>query len=229
MMLLPIAFAQKQTVDYAGLGMVPGTPGGSVTLALGDSPPNFFYYGEISNPSQTLAAHLFDSLVEFDLENYELEPALAASWDVSDDGTVYTFHLREGVTWHDGTPFTAADVVFTYENIIANPEARAGDAAQFTFTVDGEARPVTFEAPDDHTVVMTLPAPSAACLLQQRFPIMPKHKLLPFSVEGGAALGDINNAWPTDVNLSEVVGTGPFMYQSYTPGQLVVLKRNPNY
>src|SRR5690606_20512782 len=94
---------------------------------------------------------------------------------------------------------------------------------------EGEQRQVTFEAPDEHTVVMTLPAPSAAFLLQQRFPIMPKHKLLDFSVEGGAAPGDINNAWPTDVDLSEVVGTGPFMYRSYTPGQLVVLERNPNY
>lgn len=229
MLLLPIAFAQKQTMDYAGLGMVPGTPGGSVTLALGDSPPNFFYYGEISNPSQTLAAHLFDSLVEFDLENYELVPALAASWDISDDGTVYTFHLREGVTWHDGQPFTAADVVFTYEQIITNPEARAGDAAQFTFTVDGEPHRVTFESVDELTVRMTLPAAAPAFLLQQRFYIMPKHALLPFSVEGGAQPADINNAWPTTVAPSTVVGTGPFRLSEYVPGQVVRLVRNPNY
>jgi len=223
------ALAQPKVVDYPGLGIEPGTVGGSLTLPLGSAPPTFLYYAQIDNSTQTLTGQVFDSLVEFNLETYELEPALAESWEVSEDGTVYTFHLREGVTWHDGTPFTSADVVFTYENIIANPEARAGDAAQFTFTVDGEPRQVTFEAPDERTVVMTLPAPSAAFLLQQRFPIMPKHKLLPFSVEGGAAPGDINNAWPTDVDLSEVVGTGPFMYQSYTPGQLVVLRRNPNY
>src|SRR5690606_14669226 len=189
------ALAQPKVVDYPGLSIEPGTVGGSLTLPLGSAPPTFLYYAQIDNSTQTLTGQVFDSLVEFNLENYELEPALPASWDVSDDGTVYTFHLREGVTWHDSTPFTAAVVVFPYENIIANPEARTGDDGQCTFTVDGEARPVTSEAPDDHSVVMTLPPPSAAYLLQQRFPIMPKHTLLPFSVEGGAAHGDINNAW----------------------------------
>lgn len=227
--LSTLAFAQPRTVGYPDLGMVPGTAGGTLTLAMGDSPPRFFYYGEISNVSQTLTQQMFDSLVEFDLDNYELVPGLAASWDVSDDGTVYTFNLRDGVNWHDGVPFTADDVVFTYEQIITNPEARAGDAANFQFTVDGEARAVRFEAVDRLTVRMTLPAPSAAFLLQQRFPIMPKHKLLPFSVEGGAAAADINNAWPTDVAPSEVVGTGPFQLAEYVPGQVVRLTKNANY
>jgi len=223
------ALAQPKVVDYPNLGMTPATVGGTLTFPLADSPPTFLYYAQIDNNTQTLTGVVFDSLVEFNLETYAIEPALAASWDVSADGTVYTFHLRQGVTWHDGTPFTAADVVFTYTQIITNPEARAGDAAQFMFTVDGEQRPVTFEAPDDATVVMTLPAPSAAFLLQQRFPIFPKHKLLPFTVEGGAQQADINNAWPTDTPLAEVVGTGPFMYDSYVAGQKVGLVRNPNY
>jgi len=227
--LIGATFAQPKVIDLPGLGVEPGTVGGTVTLPIGAAPPTFLYYAQIDNATQTLTQQVFDSLVEFNLDTYAIEPALAASWDVSADGTVYTFHLREGVTWHDGTPFTAADVVFTYSQIITNPEARAGDAANFIYTVDGEPRAVTFEAADDHTVVFTLPAPSAAFLLQQRFFIMPKHKLLPFSVEGGAAAGDINNAWPTDVALSEVVGTGPFMYSNYVPGQLVSLARNPNY
>ena len=224
-----IAAAQTKTVAYPGLGIEPGTPGGTLTLALGEAPPRFFYYGEISVPIQTLAQQMFDSLVEYDLETYDLIPALAASWDISDDGTVYTFTLREGVTWHDGTPFTAEDVVFTYEQIITNPEARAGDAAQFTFTVEGETRRVTFEALDELTVRMTLPAPSPTFLLQQRFFIMPKHVLLPYSVEGGAEPADINDAWPTSVSPSEVVGTGPFRLSAYVPGQLVRLERNDDY
>ena len=223
------AVAQPKTVGYPGLGVEPGTVGGTLTLALGDAPPRFFYYGEISQPIQFLTQQMFDSLVEYDLETYDLIPALAASWDISDDGTVYTFNLREGVTWHDGEPFTAADVVFTYEQIITNPEARAGDAAQFTFTVAGEQRMVTFEALDELTVRMTLPAPSPVFLLQQRFFIMPKHKLLPFSVEGGAEPADINDAWPTSIAPSEVVGTGPFRLSAYVPGQLVRMDRNPDY
>jgi peptide/nickel transport system substrate-binding protein len=225
-----IAWAQPQVVpDYSTLEIVPGTPGGTLRLSLSDAPPRFFYYGEISSISQALTQQMFDSLVEFNLDTYQLEPGLAASWEVSEDGTVYTFNLREGVTWHDGTPFTADDVIFTYEQIITNPEARAGDAAQFTFTVNGEEQKVTFEKVDDLTVTMTLPSASAAFLLQQRFFIMPKHKLLAFSVEGGAQAADINNAWPTDIDVSEVVGTGPYVLSEYVAGQKVTLTKNPNY
>ncbi len=227
--LAGIAAAQDKTVAYPGLGLGEGSTGGTLTLALGDAPPRFFYYGEISQPIQYITQQMFDSLVEYDLETYDLVPALAASWDISDDGTVYTFYLREGVTWHDGTPFTAEDVVFTYDQIITNPEARAGDAAQFTFTVAGESRQVTFEALDDLTVRMTLPAASPTFLLQQRFFIMPKHVLLPYSVEGGAEPSEINDAWPTSVDPSEVVGTGPYRLGSYVPGQLVRLERNDDY
>jgi peptide/nickel transport system substrate-binding protein len=223
------AAAQPLTVDYSGLGLEPGQRGGTLTLALNDAPPSFLYYADLGSNSKLLVQHIFDSLVEFDLETYELVPGLAASWEISDDGTVYTFNLREGVTWHDGEPFTAEDVVFTYNEIIRNPEARAGDVAQFVFTVDGEERQVEITAVDDMTVQMALPAPSAAFLLQQRFPIMPKHKLLEFTVEGGAAPSEINNAWQTDVDPSEVVGTGPFRLTDWVPGQLAVLQRNPNY
>ncbi len=228
--LASVSLAQVSTVpDYSGIGVVPGTPGGTLTLALDDAPPRFFYYGEISSISQRITQQVFDSLVAFNLETYALEPSLAASWDISEDGTVYTFNLREGVTWHDGTPFTADDVIFTYEQIITNPEARAGDAAQFTFNVDGEEQSVVFEKLDDLTVQMTLPAASAAFLLQQRFFIMPKHKLLEFSIEGGADAAQINEAWPTDVDPSEVVGTGPYMLSEYVSGQVVRLTKNPNY
>jgi peptide/nickel transport system substrate-binding protein len=224
-----LALAQPREVDYSGLGLEPGERGGTLTLALNAAPPTFLYYADLGSDSKLLAQHIFDSLVEFDLETYELVPGLAASWDISDDGTVYTFNLREGVTWHDGEPFSAEDVVFTYNEIIRNPEARAGDVAQFVFTVDGEEREVEITAPDDMTVQMVLPAPSAAFLLQQRFPILPKHKLVEFTVEGGAEPSAINNAWPTDVDPSEVVGTGPFRLVDWVPGQLAVLERNPNY
>jgi peptide/nickel transport system substrate-binding protein len=227
---LTFGAAQPQVVpDYSNLGIVPGTAGGTLRLSLTDVPPRFFYYGEISSISQTLTQQLFDSLVEFNLDTYELEPGLAKSWEVSEDGTVYTFNLREDVTWSDGTPFTADDVIFTYEQIITNAEAKAGDAAQFTFTVDGAEQKVAFEKVDDLTVTMTLPRASAAFLLQQRFFIMPKHKLLEFSVEGGATAADINNAWPADVDVTEVVGTGPYVLSDYVDGQKVTLTKNPNY
>ena len=229
-LLLSVAFAQPMTVpDYGALDIQPGQPGGTLTLSLDNAPPSFFYYGVIDNNLQAVSQQIFDPLLEFNLDTYELVPGLAESWEVSDDGTAYTFRLREGVTWQDGEPFTAEDVVFTYTQIVMNPEALAGDAAQFVVNVDGEDRMVEVEAVDDMTVRFTLPAPSASFLIRQRFFIMPKHKLLEFSQEGGAAPADINNAWPTDGDLSNVVGTGPFRLTGYTAGQKVTLQKNENY
>jgi len=229
-LLTGAAFAQDEVVSYPGLGLEPGVHGGNLRLALASAPPTFNYYGDLSNDIKLFAQQIFDTLVEFDLETYELVPGLATSWDVSDDGLVYTFHLREGVTWHDGEPFTAADVEFTLNQIVANPEARAGDAAVFVQNVDGENVPVVVEALDDHTVQITLGAPSAAFVTQLRaFFIMPKHALLEYSQEGGADASAINDAWPTTGDPTDVIGTGPFRLTNYTPGQLVQLERWDNY
>lgn len=217
--------APKKVTGYGSLGVVDGKPGGSYTLVLGDSPQSLNYYGVIDNNLGLIAQQLFDGLVEFNYATYKIEPALAESWAVSPDGKVYTFKLRQGVKWSDGQPFTADDVVFTYKNIVMNPEARAGDAGNFK--LDG--KDVTISKVDASTVRFTLPRAAPAFLLQQRYFIMPKHKLLKFSQEGGAGPADINNAWPSNVKESEVVGTGPFKLSNYTPGQKVTLVKNPNY
>ena len=212
------AAAPKKLPAYGSLGVVPGKSGGKMTLALGDSPQSFMYYGVIDNNLGLVAQQLFDGLTEFNLDTYKIEPALAESWTISPDGKVYTFKLRQGVKWSDGQPLTADDVVFTYQQLVANPEARAGDAGNFV--IDG--KPVTIAKLDASTVRFTLPRPSPAFLLQQRYFIMPQHKLGEFK---GA---DVNNAWPTTTPPADIVGTGPFKLQSYTPGQKVGLTRNPN-
>jgi peptide/nickel transport system substrate-binding protein len=221
-----LSLAQPKVVEgYDALEITAGQPGGTLTLSISDTPQTFFYYGAIDANHQTLNLQMFDGLVEYNLETYEIEPALATSWKTSEDGTVWTFTLREGVTWHDGEPFTAEDVVFTYEQIVMNEETRAGDAAEFTF--DGER--AVWEAVDEGTVRVTMPVATPVFLQTVRKPIMPKHKLLEFSVEGGASPDAINNAWGTDANLEDIVGTGPYRLRSYTPGQLVVLEKNPDY
>ncbi|MGH2405972.1 MAG: ABC transporter substrate-binding protein [bacterium] len=210
---------------YDSLGVAPGKAGGRLTMILGDSPQSFFYYGVIDSNLQALAAHLYDGLVEYNYRTYELEPALAEKWTISRDGRVYTFTLRRNVKWQDGRDFTADDVVFTFDQIVANPEARGGDAN--AFMVGGQR--VKFEKVDTHTVRLTLAKAAPAMLQYMRLYMMPKHKLQPFSVEGGARPADINNAWPTTVEPREVIGTGPFRLQSYVPGQKITLVRNPNY
>ena len=210
--------APKKVSGYGSLGVTNGKPGGSFTLALGDSPQSLFYYGAIDNNLGLISQQLFDGLVEFNLATYKLEPALAESWAVSNGGKTYTFKLRQGVKWSDGQTFNADDVVFTYKNFIMNPEARAGDAGNFK--LDGQ--PVTIKKVNDYTVQFDLPRPAPAFLLQQRYFIMPQHKLAKFT---GA---DVNKAWPTNVDESEVVGTGPFKLSKYTAGQKVTLVKNPN-
>jgi peptide/nickel transport system substrate-binding protein len=221
----PATAADKVVRGYDALGIVPGKVGGRLTMVLGDSPQSLFYYGAIDNNLQALAAQLYDGLVEYNYQTYELEPALAERWTISKDGRVYTFFLRQGVKWHDGRELSADDVVFTYEQIVMNPEARGGDAD--AFTIGGQR--AKFEKVNTYTVRLTLPKAAPAILQYMRLYIMPKHKLLPFSVEGGAAPAAINTAWPTTVDPSEVVGTGPFRLQGYVPGQKITLVRNPTY
>ena len=194
--------APKKVTGYGPLGVVGGKAGGTYTLALGDSPQSLFYYGVIDNNLGLLSQQMFDGLVEFNFANYKIEPALAESWTISPDGKVYTFKLRQGVKWSDGETFNADDVIFTYKNLISNPEARAGDAGNFKLG----GQPVEFSKVDDYTVRFTLPRPAPAFLLQQRYFIMPQHKLAKLSIDGGAKPADINGAWPTNVAPAEVVG-----------------------
>ncbi|OLV17727.1 ABC transporter substrate-binding protein [Deinococcus marmoris] len=217
--------APKKVDGYSALGVVKGKAGGNMTLALGDAPQSLFYYGVIDNNLGLISQQLFDGLVEFNYSTYKIEPALAESWTISDGGKVYTFKLRQGVKWSDGQAFNADDVIFTYKNMIMNPEARAGDAGNFK--LDG--KDITIKKVDANTVQFNLPRAAPAFLLQQRYFIMPQHKLVKFSQDGGAKAADINNAWPTNIAPAEVVGTGPFKLASYTAGQKVSLVRNPNY
>ncbi|MDR7418958.1 MAG: ABC transporter substrate-binding protein [Armatimonadota bacterium] len=219
------ATSDKLIRGYESLGVVPGKPGGRLTMVLGDSPQSFFYYGAIDSNLHALAGHLYDGLVEYNYATYELEPALAERWTVSRDGRVYTFSLRRNVKWHDGKDFTADDVVFTFEQIVTNPEARGGDAG--AFMIGGQR--ARFEKVDAYTVRVTLARAAPATLQYMRLYIMPKHKLLSHSVEGGARPADINSAWPTTVEPRDVIGTGPFRLQSYVAGQKITLARNPAY
>lgn len=212
-----LAFAQPKVVS----GYENGKSGGSLTLALGSAPQTLFYYGAIDSAIQALTLQMFDGLIEYNYKTYQIEPGLAVKWTITNESKVYTFDLRRGVKWQDGQDFGADDVVFTYTQIVANPEARGGDSGNFAG--------VKIEKVDNYKVRFTLPKPAPAFIHYMRLPIMPKHKLLSFSQEGGKKPADINGAWPTNVDPKEVVGTGPFKLVSYTAGQKVSLERNPNY
>jgi peptide/nickel transport system substrate-binding protein len=213
---------EPKLTNMPKLGLTAGKAGGSYTLSIPAAPGSFNYYGITDNNAYTVVGNVFEGLVEYNLETYKMEPNLAKSWAVTDGGKVWTFQLRPGVKWHDGTPFTSSDVVFTFNNIILNPEAKGNSAGAFP-------KGVKFEAVDADTVRMTLPTTAGAILQQLRVFMMPKHKLLKFSIEGGAKPADINTAWGTASDLKEIVGTGPFKLSSYVADQKVTLSKNENY
>jgi peptide/nickel transport system substrate-binding protein len=164
------------------------------------------------NPvDQDLSALVFDGLTSLD-EKGQMVPALATGWDMSEDGTVYTFDLRRDVVWHDGAPFTAADVVFTIQ-AVQDPDYQ-GDPSL------GELwRKVTVEQVDDHTVRFTLDAPFPSFLQYTTIGLLPSH-LLSNVPAAELPIHDFSTQHP--------VGTGMFMVESVSPDR-VVLSANPNF
>lgn len=151
----------------------------------------------------------------------EPTPDLAESWTVSDDGLVYTFSLRQGVTWHDGQPFTAADVKFTWE-VIAHPD-NATSAQLFNFFSLLEGAPdyragaaseiSGIRVIDDYTIEAVLSAPSAPFLTiaSNQF-IIPKH-----------ILGEIPVAQILEHSYARApIGTGPFKFEAWNAGDSIV-------
>lgn len=150
---------------------------------------------------------IFDGLTDHDGNN-EVVPRLAKSWDYDEENSTYTFHLEEGVKWHDGEPFTAEDVKFTIEAIM-DPANESENAPNYE---DVESITVI----DDHTVEFKLSAPNVAFLDYMTMAILPKHLL-----EG-------ENMQESDF-FRAPVGTGPFKLAKWDEGQQIVLEKNEDY
>jgi peptide/nickel transport system substrate-binding protein len=165
-----------------------------------------------ANPvDQDLTALVFDGLTALDASG-QVSPALALDWEVSEDGIIYEFHLRQGVTWHDGAPFTAADVAFTVQ-AMQDPNYQ-GDAALHELW-----RTVTVDKLDDHTVRFTLQQPFPSFLLYTTIGLLPAHLL------GNVPAADLPGH---DFSTELPIGTGRFMAESVSADQ-VVLAANPDY
>jgi peptide/nickel transport system substrate-binding protein len=170
--------------------------------------------------TEVLSLLLHGRLVRINRSTFELEPWLAERWESSDDGRTHTLHLREGVTWSDGVPLTADDVLFSFR---ASYAPNSGSVLGSSLLVAGQ--PIRASAPDPNTVVLTYPGPSGPGLrLLDNLVILPKHKL-----EAALDNGTFATAWDSTAPPSEIVGTGPFVVREYQPGQRIVLDRNPRY
>ena len=195
--------AKAQTEAGAAKSGEAGEGGGTIVYGSNDYTrinPAMDEHGEIN-------VLIFDGLTDHDGNN-EVVPRLAKSWDYDEENSTYTFHLEEGVKWHDGEPFTAEDVKFTIEAIM-DPANESENAPNYE---DVESITVI----DDHTIEFKLSAPNVAFLDYMTMPILPKHLL-----EG-------ENMQESDF-FRAPVGTGPFKLAKWDEGQQIVLEKNEDY
>jgi peptide/nickel transport system substrate-binding protein len=189
--------------------------------------------GEISDPrtfnsivaqetsSSIPLSRVFDPFVQTNFDTTEVEPGLAESWATSADGRTWTFRLRKGVRFHDGVEVTADDVVF---NMVAAFTPGVQTSRRDVLTIAG--KPIKWRKVDAGTVEFQTAEPFGAFLRAMTINILPKHKLETALRAGGA---EFNKTWGVNTPPREIVGTGPFIMQSYTPGERIVFLRNPRY
>ena len=194
------ACSAGEGVDLAGAGDL--DTDGSLEVAIAGEPDQLDPHNTSAYFSFQILENVYDTLVEPD-ENLEMQPALAESWEVSEDQLSWTFHLREGVTFHDGSAFTAEDVVYSYDRIIDEQLANAYRLAAVEDVV----------AVDEHTVRIDVSQPTPALLA---------------AIGGykGMAVVERQNVESGDVQL-DPVGTGPFEVVGNSASTAVTLRANP--
>lgn len=206
----PFAVAESEPQQQGGqaIATVRAEPGTFNRLTAGDQ------------TTDLVSTLLQSRLVRINRATFELEPHLAERWESSPDGRTHTLHLRGGVEWSDGQPFTAADVLFSLRAVY---DATVKSVIASSVTVGGQ--PIAATAPDPATVILTFAAPSGPGLrLLDMLPILPRHRLEP-----ALDAGTLAAAWTTATPPAELVGTGPFVLREYQPGQRLVFDRNPRY
>jgi peptide/nickel transport system substrate-binding protein len=206
--------------EYLKLDGLSGTRGGNLVVALSSDPSNFNRMLTSGLANTMVVDRLFADLVHINRGSMELEPALATRWEADKAGRIYDVHLRRGLRFSDGSPFTADDVVFTFQ-VLTDPDIPSSMAGQIE--IDGKFPSV--EKVDDYTVRLAFHRPIGMGLrMLDSIPVLPKKHLLKAYKEGR-----FDKAWGPTVNPSEVVGLGPFRLKEYQRGAKIVLERNPYY
>lgn len=206
----PMADATGSAADSSEGAAGEPTSGGTVLLGYIDEPPTMDPRVSGSAKATNLMVNLFDTLIALERESGELVPGLAMSWEASTDATAYTFNLRDDVTFHDGTDFTAEAVKYTYDSI-QDPEIKSLTAIGYLGPYDNT------EIVDDYTVVVHFTESYAP------FPnTVSTTVLAPVSPTAAEELGTVEFA-------RAPVGTGPFKFKEWQQQVSMTFERNPDY
>ncbi|CAH2602694.1 ABC transporter substrate-binding protein [Rhodovastum atsumiense] len=212
----PIALGRRTLLASASALLALPRPGNAqisaggnrMVIVLDYEPPTLVSLTNVATPALTVSGKVTEGLLQYS-ETLDPEPELAASWEIAPDGLTYTFHLRQGVRWHDGRPFTSADVAFSIELLRkVHPRGRG------TF-----ANVTAIETPDAATAVLRLSRPAPyliKALAASESPIVPRH-----IYEGTDPAANPNGNAP--------VGTGPFRFKEWVRGSHILYERNPDY
>ena len=219
------------TFDWTRRGLFAAALGTAIATsfaapATAQTPPGVLVVGQIAEPKSLdpaavtavndfrILVNLYEGLLRYKPGTLEVGPALAESWEVSEDGTTYTFKLREGVTFHDGTPFNAEAVKFNFDRML-NEDHPYHDTGPFPLAFYFSAIEET-NVVDDLTVEIKLNAPYAPFLSNLAYPtgLMVSPEAV---MAGGADFG------------RSPVGTGPFKFAEWRSNEAVVIEKNPDY
>jgi peptide/nickel transport system substrate-binding protein len=192
----------------------PLVDGGTVVIHLEAEPPHLNYMMQPDAwTSRMTNHHVYQMLLRENPYTYVPEPELAEKWEVSADNLTLTFHLRKGVKWHDGQPFSSADVLFTFDKILKDETAKLNAVRE-----DLKPYVASYEAPDADTFVLHLTKPYAfiTVTLCDGVVILPKHVF---------EKGDFN----THPANRAPIGTGPYKFDHWETGKEIVFVKNPDY
>lgn len=194
--LMPVASAQSTPVPGGQLKVGWNYSGGTLDP----------HKGIVHGPDYWIIKLVYSTLVDLDAD-LNVVPELASSWEISDDGLVYTFHLVQGVKFQNGRELTSADVRYSFERLL-NPETGASRRANYS---DISA----IDTPDDYTVVLTLARPNAVMLTQltQAAASIVAH-------EGVEEFGDLSQ---------HAAGSGPFIFRGVQADNSILIEKNPDY
>jgi len=206
----------------------PGVQGGTMYVATISDPKKWNSVTAHETSTTQYTNMMLRGLVDINPVTGAIEAELAKSWDISVSNLVITFHLRQGLKWSDGEPFTADDVVFTFNDLIYNEDVET-DTRDILLLPD-DTYPVV-EKVDDYTVKVTMSMIFRPILNSIGTPILPKHAVAQYvhKLNPDVPVGTFNSSWGLDTDPAELVGMGPFMVESYAPDQHVTMVRNPYY